>query len=238
MDICFRMDVIGPSGKSYHLEDLKKGLEAILRMAEEPMNSENCVGHLTTKPRADWAKTRQVLHDFHPDNAKALDVIDSSLFVINLDKINPENDQVVTDNLLHGDSSSRWFDKSLQFIVFGNGSAGVNIEHCRLDGTAILNLIDTMLTYGQAEITKDTSRQGAPEINPILFQLDDVLRQQVVEAGYAFQKLSENAATLNFVFDRFGNFYNQNLWGVSRRFCSAWLPVSALSYKRFCWSDL
>jgi carnitine O-acetyltransferase len=42
----------------------------------------------------------------------------------------------------HGDGSNRWFDKSIQFIVFENGVCGLNGEHSKLDGIPVGRLAD------------------------------------------------------------------------------------------------
>ncbi len=202
----FKMNVIGPSGKPHNFSDLHEGLATILSNSEARLDEQNCIGHLTTKPRAEWAKVRQDLINHSNDNQLALDEIEQALFVICLDNITPKTDQEVTDNLLHGDSANRYFDKSLQFIILKNGSAGINIEHCGLDGTTILNLVDTMASYDPVEVLKTSGaeQQGTPDISQLKFTLDDSLKNEITNAAQGFKTLIDKNATLNFVFEDFG----------------------------------
>ncbi|MGH1351243.1 MAG: choline/carnitine O-acyltransferase [Methyloligellaceae bacterium] len=202
----FRMDVIGPNGKPHSLDDIEKGIIAILGETAERLDEGECVGHLTTKRREHWVGVRQQLIDLAPENRASLDEIETALFSICLEDKDPEEQQEVTDTLLHGDSGNRWFDKALQFIILRNGSAGLNIEHCGLDGTTILNLIDAMSEFAPAEAMKKSGaeEQGQPAINPVTFNLDDNLKAEVLKARDDFQKLVHSTATSNFVFSEFG----------------------------------
>ncbi len=202
----FRMDVIGQSGKPHSLDDIEKGIIAILGATAERLEESQCVGHLTTKRREHWVDVRQQLIDVASENKASLDEIETALFSICLEDIDPVEEQGVTDTLLHGDSGNRWFDKALQFIILRNGSAGLNIEHCGLDGTTILNLIDTMSSYAPAEVMQKSGaeEQGQPSINPVSFNLDDNLKAEVLKAKDDFQVLVNSTATSNFVFDAFG----------------------------------
>ncbi len=202
----YTMDVIGTTGKPYSLEDIEKGLRTIRRKAATRPPEGECVGHLTTKRREHWGPIRKQLLSYDPQNKEALDEIETALFSVTLETVDPQSSQDVTDNLLHGDSGSRWFDKALQFIVFKNGSCGLNIEHCGLDGTTILSLIDTMATYNPAEVMQKSgaTTQGHPEIKPVRFVLNFGLKSEIANAAKEFQVLVDSAATLNFEFSEFG----------------------------------
>ena len=112
---------------------------------EELSRAEFPVGHLTTKARAEWAESRDALRRLD-GNAEALDALETALFCVCLDDHTPADEKDACDHLLHGDSGNRWFDKSVSFIVFADGTAGINIEHCGLDGTTVLSFVDTVLT--------------------------------------------------------------------------------------------
>jgi carnitine O-acetyltransferase len=44
--------------------------------------------------------------------------------------------------MLHcGGGDNRWYDKSVQFLVYGDGRAGLNMEHSPIDGHTLLNLM-------------------------------------------------------------------------------------------------
>ena len=103
------------------------------------------VGQLTTQARADWARNRAALLALDPANAAVLDEVETALFCICLEDLVPDGVAGAADQLLHGDSANRWFDKAVSFIVFADGTAGINVEHCGLDGTTILSFVDTLL---------------------------------------------------------------------------------------------
>jgi carnitine O-acetyltransferase len=111
------------------------------------------------------------------------------------------------DQLLHGDSGNRWFDKSVSFIVFADGTAGINVEHCGLDGTTILQLVDAI--HGDsAEAHSARSgavAQGTPAIAPVRFVLDDALRADVQAAGDAFTAYADATATTTVTLADFGS---------------------------------
>ncbi|MEV6341040.1 choline/carnitine O-acyltransferase [Nocardia vinacea] len=199
----FRMEVIGPDGVPYSLEDLSDGLRAVLKAGARSARTDTAVGHLTTKARAEWAVSRQGLLA-EPANVAALDTIETALFGLCLEDFTPRDELHACDQLLHGDSANRWFDKSVSFIVFADGQAGINIEHCGLDGTTILSFVDTLLQAPAAEHAERAGAQpqGLPPVEPIEFVLDQAQRADVAAAGAAFARYAaENAtATVSFEF--------------------------------------
>src|SRR5262249_7432751 len=76
---CFRgnhshMSVFGPTGHPHPLDHLTAGLHAVMTAGATEAAPSAAVGHLTTKPRAEWAVSRQALLDRHRSNARLLDV--------------------------------------------------------------------------------------------------------------------------------------------------------------------
>ncbi|KAG5463454.1 MAG: hypothetical protein BJ554DRAFT_7345, partial [Olpidium bornovanus] len=82
------------------------------------------IGSLTADNRDIWTDNRAKLINAGPKNAKLLNIIESAVFVVCLDDATP----VTVDELSHacwvGDGRNRFYDKSLQFLVFDNGKAG------------------------------------------------------------------------------------------------------------------
>lgn len=201
----FRMDVLGPDGAPYSPEDLADGLRAVLKASARPARTDSAVGHLTTKARAEWAASRQTLST-EPANVAALDAVETALFAICLEDFTPRDELHACDQLLHGDSANRWFDKSVSFIVFGDGQAGINVEHCGLDGTTILSFVDTLL---ETPVPKHAARSGAqaqglPAVEPIEFVLDAAQRADIAGAGAAFARYAAENATQTVTFPDFG----------------------------------
>ncbi|QFG24430.1 choline/carnitine O-acyltransferase [Actinomadura sp. WMMB 499] len=199
-----RMDVLGPDGHPHTLDELAAGLEAIMK-AEPP--AEPSTGPLTTKARAEWAASRDALLALDERNARALDTVETALFCVCLEDFAPASAQEACDNLLAGDSANRWFDKAVSFVVFGDGSAGINVEHCELDGTTILGFVDALLGEPAAEQSRRSGArsQGVPAAEPVEFVLDDALRADVRDAAAAFAAYAAATATACVPFDDFGS---------------------------------
>lgn len=200
----FRMDVIGPGGHPCSLDDVIAGLRQVHKVGlAQPATA---AGHLTTMARAEWAATRQRLLALHPGNAAALDTIETALFCVCLEDLTPADDLAACDQLLHGDSGNRWFDKAVSLIVFADGTAGINVEHCELDGTTILSFVDTVLTGSPEEHAAQSGAvtQGVPAIEPVTFVLDDSLRADIAAAARSFAQFGADTATVTLSVDEFG----------------------------------
>jgi carnitine O-acetyltransferase len=193
-----RMDVLAETGEPYTVDELVAGLRAALK-AGTPGSSLG-VGHLTTKARAEWASSRQALLAVDPSNVGSLDTLERALFCVCLDERTPDGTLTACDELLFGDAGQRWYDKSVSFIVFGDGTAGINVEHCGLDGTTILGFVDTLLS------TPVPSRppQGTPAVAPIEFVLDESLRVDISFAAASFTEYGASTATSVLSFTDFG----------------------------------
>ncbi|WP_425425545.1 choline/carnitine O-acyltransferase [Amycolatopsis marina] len=202
----FRLDVLGPDGVPHTLEDLALGLLEIRKAGSERCAPDSAVGHLTTKARAEWAASRQALSTVDPGNTDALDTIETALFCVCLEDFAPEDTHQACDQLLHGDSANRWFDKAVSLIVFEDGTAGINVEHCGLDGTTILNFVDTMLGSAPEEHSRRSGArsQGLPNTAAVEFVLDDELRADVRAAAAAFAQQAGDTATSTVSFADFG----------------------------------
>ncbi|MFC4050664.1 choline/carnitine O-acyltransferase [Actinomadura syzygii] len=199
-----RMDVLGPDGRPHSLDELTAGLETIMK-AEPAV--EPSAGHLTTKARADWAASRTALLAADPRNARALDEVETALFCVCLEDFVPRNTLDACDHLLHGDSGNRWFDKAVSFVVFADGTAGINVEHCGLDGTTVLSFVDALLGTSPLMLSRRSGArsQGLPVIEPIEFALDDALRRDIRDAAAAFAAYGASTATTTVSFATFGS---------------------------------
>ncbi|WP_131742008.1 choline/carnitine O-acyltransferase [Actinomadura roseirufa] len=198
-----RMDVLGPDGRPHTPEEIAAGLRGIMKSEPAP---EPSPGHLTTKARAEWAASRQALLDLHPANRRALDTVETALFCLCLEDFTPESTLEACDHLLHGDAAGRWFDKAVSLIVFGDGRAGINIEHCGLDGTTVLGFVDDLLGTPAAEHARRSGArpQGPPATEPVEFILDEPLRADIRAAAAAFAAYAAATATETVSFEGFG----------------------------------
>ncbi|KAI8804554.1 Choline/Carnitine o-acyltransferase-domain-containing protein [Cladochytrium replicatum] len=115
------------------------------------------LGILTCEHRDTWADVRAqivsstvVNNASGKTNAQLLEQLESAAFLVCLDDINPVTREEIGRACWHGDGRNRWFDKSLQFIVFENGKAGFNGEHSMMDATPTSRLCEYIseLTLG------------------------------------------------------------------------------------------
>lgn len=201
----YQMEVIGREGTPHTLTDIETALSHILDAGQKGEHAAYPVGHLTTMARAKWAAVRKELLE-KPTNQQNLDLIETALFAINLEDTAPQDDLAACDRLLHGSDGNRWYDKALELIVFENGKAGINIEHCGLDGTTILNFVDYILEIDPEAIdaASGAREQGPPAFELLAFELDDSMKQHITNAAADFNKLTTTTATRSFDFKNFG----------------------------------
>ncbi|WP_181784141.1 choline/carnitine O-acyltransferase, partial [Pseudonocardia pini] len=180
-----RLDVIAPDGTPHSVAEIAAGLRAVVAATAEPGEG---VGRLTTKARAAWAESRSRLL---AENAGTLETIETALFCVALEDAVPAEPREACDLLLHGEAGNRWFDKSLTLIVFGDGTAGLNGEHCELDGTTVVGYVDTIL----GSPTPELPGAGAAAVAPLRWRLDDEQRADIAQAGAEFADYAAACAT-------------------------------------------
>ncbi|ALE75827.1 carnitine O-acetyltransferase [Pseudonocardia sp. EC080610-09] len=201
-----RLDVFGPGGDLHTVPEIADGLRAIRDAYPGRAGLDEAVGSLTTLARAEWAGVRDRLAGLDPANAEAVDLVERALFAICLDDDVPADDTAAARTLLAGDSGNRWFDKALSVVVLADGTAGVNIEHCELDGTTVLTLVDAMFADPvETHAARAGAReQGPPAHSELTFVLDDDLRATVRRAHDDFAAFLGATATTLVAFDDFG----------------------------------
>ncbi|CAG8487063.1 10864_t:CDS:2 [Paraglomus brasilianum] len=122
------------------------------------------IGALTTENRDNWTDYRSLLLSIDPKHAANLEKIESSAFAICLDDSTPVTRDELSYACWAGDGRNRFFDKSLQFIIFDNGKAGFNGEHSSMDGTPTCRLND----YVCSVLYNDKISHGSPTVRPNL----------------------------------------------------------------------
>ena len=150
-------------------KDMAINLQVVVDDADEtPIHeaAKGALGVLSTENRKIWSGLRDVLtRDEDPNNAECLAIVDSALFVLCLDYVEPGTSAQLCGNMLCGTSeivkgvqvgtcTNRWYDK-LQIIVCKNGSAGINFEHTGVDGHTVLRFAsdvytDTILRFAKS----------------------------------------------------------------------------------------
>lgn len=193
----FALDVLGADGRPHPAAELREGLAVVVARAEAADGPIDSVGHLTTLARADWARRRAELIAADPGNPAALEVVETALFLVCLDEEQPADQLGVCDQLLHGQAGNRWYDKAVSLIVTPRGESGINVEHCELDGTTILQFVDAMAerTVAEHEDRSGAVAQGVPEPRAVRFRYDDELGEHIRAAAADFTRAGADTAT-------------------------------------------
>ena len=160
-------------------------------------SSKEAIGVCSTLQRSEWADVRTNVEKHSEHNHKALQIIDSALFVLVLDDFIPKNINEAAANCLHGTYDleisnagqdiqtgscvNRWYDK-LQLIVCTDGSAGVNFEHSAIDGHTALRFVsdifaDTVVSFAKSITKTIYSQDHIPD------HLSAVIRQTGAASG-------------------------------------------------------
>lgn len=186
----YALDVLDESGTPYSIAALDVALQSILSSAAEQPDG---VGVLTTRPRTRWADDRNALLAADPANADALTIVESAMCGLALEEQQPADLTELDSTLLGGSGRNRWFDLATTLIVFADGTAGLNGEHCLLDGMTILRLIDDLFESRD----RIAGVPGDPEVRAIEFALNDDVRSRIARASEDFAHPSAQTALLH-----------------------------------------
>jgi carnitine O-acetyltransferase len=200
----FRLNVVD-AGNAYTQNEIKTALQDIVSASSSV--SDQQTGYLTTLPRDNWATAREHLLQIDTANPECMYIIEQALFFLCLDEHIPLDRKDAADELLQGDGANRWFDKSVSLIVFADGNAGINVEHCGLDGTVVIDFVDALHDTDRIQQLSDTcdDQVTKPEVQPINFIHDDKLNTIIKHAKKDFNKLVDETSTAHFIFEQFGS---------------------------------
>lgn len=184
----FSMAVLDKEAMPFKTGAIEKALRAVVSTGRGHFAH---AGVLTTLERPVWAHVRKEIGRGHRNNADVIQTIESALFALCLDDGAPASDSEAGLSLLAG--SNRWYDKSLQVIVFGNGRSGINFEHSRLDGLPLTRLARFLASNGTAQ---ETASREAPSFSEVSLALTSRLRERISEAEKGMEKKVSRLGTL------------------------------------------
>ncbi|XP_028368982.1 carnitine O-palmitoyltransferase 2, mitochondrial isoform X1 [Phyllostomus discolor] len=192
-------DVLDRDGNIVSASEIQAHLKYIL--SDNSPAPEFPLAYLTSENRDVWAELRQKLES--GGNEEALRKVDSAVFCLCLDDF-PIKDLVhLSHNMLHGDGSNRWFDKSFNLIIAKDGTAAVHFEHAWGDGVAVLRFFN--------EVFKDSTQapaitpQGQPAstdssvaVQKLQFRLNDAIKTGISAAKEKFDATMKTL-TIDFI---------------------------------------
>jgi len=176
----FSLRVLDENAQPYSTEALEEAFRSIATVRRNPFVH---AGVLTTRPRHEWAQIREEIIRAHKNNEEALGIIERALFAVCLDDTAPADDSEAGLLLLSG--NNRWYDKTLQIILFGNGQAGINFEHSHLDGLPMTRLARYLV---RRETTDEAFARGKPVLSEVSLALTTKLREQIEKADRLLEK--------------------------------------------------
>ena len=204
----YKINMLDESGDIRSIAEVDRDLSVILQDGNIGQN----VGILTSMPRNDWAKTRFDLLELSENNKQAMELIEEAVFALCLDDNQPEELTEISTQLLYGDGKNRFFDKSLQLIVFNNGKTGINFEHTGVDGSVMLRLIAHI--YDSIDIIYNESmtdnyiagdaNEASKAVQEVKFDLNNKLKESILHAKIAFELHTANTQTRVLNFTSFG----------------------------------
>jgi len=136
--------------KPKSLTTLTSHLREIRKLAYSNMDAP-AVGGFCGGHRDAWSTARQQM--VADGNQMFLEAVQSAILVVCLDDQEPTTREEVGRALWHGDSRDRWYDKTVEIVVFGNGKAGLMGEHSQFDGQVSVGLADFCLQHERQVIT-------------------------------------------------------------------------------------
>ncbi|KZL71722.1 mycocerosic acid synthase [Colletotrichum tofieldiae] len=174
-------------------QKLKATFKAIL---DQALDDQYWTGMLTTDNRDNWASNRQKLLSLDNRNARYLDTIEKSVFVLCLDDNSPVTREERVRFGYLGDSFNRWHDKSFQILVTANGRSGSIFEHSTIDFMTISqlsqrlqNAIDT-LTPGDGILDRESQA-----IDPASLEKIPLLTTTEIEVQIDILRVKYSATT-------------------------------------------
>ncbi|NP_001315179.1 carnitine O-palmitoyltransferase 1, liver isoform [Cynoglossus semilaevis] len=155
--------------------EIEQQMERILADKSQPQPGEESLAALTAGDRTPWAKAREAFFS-RGKNKQSLDIIEKAAFFVTLDdteqRLEPDNPVTSLDkyakSLLHGKCYDRWFDKSMNLIVFKNGTMGLNAEHSWADAPIVGHLWEHVLYMDPNQLGYDEAGHCCGEPHPNL----------------------------------------------------------------------
>ncbi|KAI0964931.1 beta-ketoacyl synthase domain-containing protein [Xylaria arbuscula] len=126
-----------PGGSS--MEQFTGMFQAIL---DADVGEDSWIGILTTDFRDIWAANREKMIASYHTNVTYFKTIEEATFVVCLDQGTPQTNEEMVAQGIAGDGFNRWFDKTMQFVVYANGRSAHISDHTMIDGTTPLRLTE------------------------------------------------------------------------------------------------
>ncbi|ELU17808.1 hypothetical protein CAPTEDRAFT_171816 [Capitella teleta] len=204
----FTMDVLDAQGQLKTAPEIRAALQIIRDTCDRQMRGPG-IGSLTAGNRESWFKLREHLIQLDEKNARYLELIQTAIMGLSLDESSPDSMSGICQNGLLGDSSCRWFDKSLTFIIYKNGTVACNCDHSAFDGMMMVTILHYLsLLFSLYDLWKgpSTVRNFPPPVE-MDFKIDSKITSGILEAQKLFKNAEESLDIEARYFSHYGKKY-------------------------------
>ena len=226
----YSIEVADDNGNPVHPAHLYAALLAVQNDQAPPPDTP--LSYLTCQDRDSWAAVRQELISLCPENAVALDKIESALLVLCLDS---EDVPSLADSLtagLHNYGANRWFDKSMQLVVTSRAGVMTNFDHTLVDGRSHLGLLNRAFTHiCQEKYAPSSSHDNGRVPEKLKFQLNESLREAIQRSREEFEEICRSFSLRTYMYENQG----KNIWDSYRLrpHCMPHLIFQIAYYRRY-----
>ncbi|KAI8905496.1 acyltransferase ChoActase/COT/CPT [Gorgonomyces haynaldii] len=198
----YKLDLL-VDGQRLSTDELVAQFQQIYKLAGT--KKDDPVGLFTTENRDVWTQIRKDVLAVSKVNQESLDLIERAAFVVCLDDSKPVTKEEISRACWHGDGRNRFFDKSLQFIIFDNGKAGFNGEHSMMDATPTSRLCEYVCeSIATGKVNHGSSKRELAFPRKLQFEWTPKLKQQLVQAGQQFDQVIDKHDLQVVVFEAYG----------------------------------
>lgn len=189
--------------------ELQRQLQAIHRRCNAEARGPG-IAALTGAPRSRWYELREQLLQKHSNHAKLLEVIQSSIAVVALEDSSPAGFCAVTQEAHLSTTGNLWYDKSLNFVSYANGTFAVNCDHAPMDAMTMVNMsyfVDCSLKEcnGIWQGSATSVFSASPE--ELVFTLDSDLTAAISREARLHHAQCQNVEIKTPIFGHFGKNY-------------------------------
>ncbi|RYP61834.1 hypothetical protein DL770_009703 [Monosporascus sp. CRB-9-2] len=122
-----------------------------------PLRGQN--GNIVSHDRLKAIRDKMMLTS--PTNKEFISSIEQSLFAVCFDDSAPENSKERGDAFMKDDSTNRWLDKTVSFIICSNGASATFYEHSAIDGLTVYGLQEAIASATVNHIESDREVSSA-----------------------------------------------------------------------------
>jgi carnitine O-acetyltransferase len=172
--------------------------QILLTESNNTIRKEDFIGVLTTQNREKWVSSRNHFLKLSPGNKEFLEEINSAMMIVCLEEDfdNQLSIQKLSEICWLSEGNNRYFDKTVQFIIFKDGLAALNNNRKVINGTIsneiIKFIVNTDRTYCFSDKTASEDRKH--HINELITRL--------VDNGVVFSRNCCSPVKLNYVVDQ------------------------------------